>query len=123
MLSEIAPLRAILELNTRLFLNSLDGVSDEVATRRPNRETNHIAFLACHVLDARYYLAGYLGREARNPFKDMFDAARTPVDGLRVNRPTPPSGKAETPPYPRLPRSRWTCSRPPDRRHFSAASL
>jgi hypothetical protein len=51
----LAPLRRTLDLNTRLFLNALDGVDDKLATTRPNASTNHIAFVACHLVEARYY--------------------------------------------------------------------
>jgi uncharacterized damage-inducible protein DinB len=86
----IGPLFEVLKLNTRLFLNCLDGVDDEMARQRPSADTNSIGFLACHVLHARYYLAGFLGLEAVNPFQELFDSAHDvndlevpPLDGLR----------------------------------------
>jgi uncharacterized damage-inducible protein DinB len=86
----IVPLFEVLKLNTRLFLNCLDGVDDEMARQRPSADTNSIGFLACHVLHARYYLAGFLGLEAVNPFQELFDSAHDvndlevpPLDGLR----------------------------------------
>jgi uncharacterized damage-inducible protein DinB len=63
----------ILKLNTNLFNNCLDGVSDEIARMRVSNNTNNIAFIAVHVVDARYYLADYLGLTAENPFKDFAD--------------------------------------------------
>ncbi len=42
----LVPLVRTLDLNTRLFLNALDGVDDKIATSRPNESTNHIAFVA-----------------------------------------------------------------------------
>jgi len=53
----------ILQLNTRLFRNCLDGISDEIARQRPNSDTNSVAFLACHLVDARDYLARLVGIE------------------------------------------------------------
>jgi hypothetical protein len=35
----IAPLTEILRLNTRLFRNCLDGISDEMAVMRPSAST------------------------------------------------------------------------------------
>jgi hypothetical protein len=32
-----------------------------------------MGFLAIHMLDARFFLAGFLGAEAVHPFKEMFD--------------------------------------------------
>ncbi len=52
----LVPLVRTLDLNTRLFLNALDGVDDKIATSRPNESTNHIAFVACQLVDARHYL-------------------------------------------------------------------
>jgi uncharacterized damage-inducible protein DinB len=57
----------MLDMNSKLLRNCLDGVSDEVARRQPNPETNSVAFLACHVVDARDYLAQLLGVERTGP--------------------------------------------------------
>jgi uncharacterized damage-inducible protein DinB len=70
-------LHATLDLNTRLFLNTLEGVDDAVATTRPNGDTNHLAFLACHLLDARHYMASFTGLETDKPFKEILDEAAT----------------------------------------------
>lgn len=71
----VAPLKRTLDLNTRLFLNSLDGVDDEAARRRIG-DTNHVAFLACHLVDARHYLARALGLESESPFKEILEGAK-----------------------------------------------
>ena len=55
MIPLVAPHHAVLRLNTRLFLNCMEGVDDAVAARRPGPETNGMGFLALHLLDARYY--------------------------------------------------------------------
>ncbi len=65
-----------LNLNTRLFLNALEGVDDEIATARPNDNTNHMAFIACHLIDARSYLAKLAGRETTYPFKELLEKAK-----------------------------------------------
>ena len=74
--TSVTPLKSTLDLNTRLYLNCLDGVTDEMATKRPNGQTNHMAFLAVHVLDARYYLAKGAGLDIECPFKDALEGAR-----------------------------------------------
>ena len=74
--SVVAPVRNTLDLNTRLMLNALDGVDDELALKRPNDTTNHIAFLVLHALDARYYLARELGEDIENPFKDLLEGKK-----------------------------------------------
>jgi len=78
----VGPLHELIRLNTRLFLNALDGVDEERAKRRPSDETNSILFTVCHLLDARYFLARLLGVEAECPYQALFDAART-IDDLK----------------------------------------
>jgi hypothetical protein len=46
---QAAPLHAILELNTDLLLNGLDGLSEEEALQRLEGGGNTIAFLATHL--------------------------------------------------------------------------
>jgi len=72
----VSPLKRTLELNTRLFLNCLDGVTDAMALKRPSAETNHVAFVAVHVLDARYYLARAVGLTIESPFKELLEGAK-----------------------------------------------
>jgi uncharacterized damage-inducible protein DinB len=72
----VQPLARTLELNTRLLLNALDGVDDEAARKRPDDRTNHIAFLACHLVDARHFLARAIGLPSESPFKELLDGAK-----------------------------------------------
>lgn len=64
---QVAPLHAILELNTDLLLNCLDGLSDEEARRQLAGGGNTVAFLAAHLTDTRHFLAQRLGRPLANP--------------------------------------------------------
>jgi uncharacterized damage-inducible protein DinB len=72
----VEPLKRTLDLNSRLLLNALEGIDEETARRRPNESTNHVAFLACHLVDARYYLARILGLASESPFKEILDEAK-----------------------------------------------
>ena len=63
----VVPLHAILELNTDLLLNCLDGLSDEEALRRLSGGGNSVAFLAAHLTDTRLFLAQRLGHPLANP--------------------------------------------------------
>jgi len=63
----------MLKLSTRLFVNSFDGVDDDVARVRPTDSTNNMAFVGLHVLDARAYLARYLGLDYQHPFTGLED--------------------------------------------------
>jgi uncharacterized damage-inducible protein DinB len=72
----VRPLAQTLALNTRLLLNALDGVDERSARIRASEGTNHILFLACHLVDARHYLARSIGLESESPFKAMLDGAK-----------------------------------------------
>jgi hypothetical protein len=75
---ELNALASVLRMNTRLFLNCLDGVSDAHAVERPSGDTNNVAFLGCHLVDSRHFLAAQLGLEQRNPFAE----ALTGITGI-----------------------------------------
>ena len=73
--SRMQPVTGILELNANLFRRALEGVDQAAAERRPNDHTNSLAFIACHVLDARFYVMKLAGHERTNPWQALFDAA------------------------------------------------
>lgn len=86
-------LAAAAGLNARLWLNCLHGVPEAVAWQRPNARTNSLGFVALHLLDARYFLAGYLGLSVENPFQtlladvqrieDLPKTAKVPLEALQ----------------------------------------
>jgi uncharacterized damage-inducible protein DinB len=65
-----------LRLNTRLFRNCVDGVADDESLARPSERTNHLAFVAAHVVESRYWLARALGLDAPDPFGGRLEGAR-----------------------------------------------
>jgi uncharacterized damage-inducible protein DinB len=69
-------LAAQLGLHSTLFLNCLDGVSDDEAAVRPGGTTNSMAFLAAHLVDSRHWLARVVGLTAANPFAERLDGVR-----------------------------------------------
>jgi len=86
----LSALHEILKLNTRLFLNALEGVDDELANRRTLDEVNPIIFIACHMMEARFALAGLLGSEAEAPYRELLDVTDIslireypPLEGVR----------------------------------------
>jgi uncharacterized damage-inducible protein DinB len=86
----LLPLHEILKLNTRLFFNALKGVDDELANRRILDEVNPIIFVACHMMEARFALAGLLGSEAEAPYRELLDVTDIslireypPLEGVR----------------------------------------
>ncbi len=66
---------ACLNLNTRLFRNCLDGLTEQAVQQRQNGEGNSISFIAVHLVDARLYLAWTLGADISNPFGKELEQA------------------------------------------------
>lgn len=81
----------IFKVNSRLYLNCLDGMDDERARWRLSDSTNSAAFVAYHLLESRFLLAGKAGLSAPNPYAAMFEGVRSveqvkgypPLSGLR----------------------------------------
>ena len=67
---------AQVELHSKLFLNCLDGISDDAAAVRAGGTTNNMAFLAAHLVDSRHWLARVIGLAVENPFAARLDGAR-----------------------------------------------
>ena len=63
----------ILKLNHRLFLNALEGVSEEQTRERISDHSNPMIWVATHTVWARYNILTYLGKPVENPFKGMFE--------------------------------------------------
>ena len=70
--SQIRPAVTMVALHTQLFYNSIDGISEETAQKRPNSNSNHIAWIAGHTLSARYTLANVCGVPDKEPFPELF---------------------------------------------------
>jgi len=80
--SSLEPLHELAKLNTRLFVNVLEGVNEKLAHKRLNNSTNNMHFTICHMLDARYFLAKLLDIEEACPYKEIFDSARN-IDDMK----------------------------------------
>lgn len=72
----VAPLAEILRLNTVLFRNCLDGLSDEQAAKRPSAATNSAAFIAAHLASSRFYLLKTLGVDEGDPLAPYLDGRK-----------------------------------------------
>lgn len=81
--ARVAPLYEIFKLNSRLFLNCLEGMSEDQARWRPGSSTNNAAFIALHAVDARHALARLLGLTLDTPFGGALEAANT-IDDIRT---------------------------------------
>ncbi|MFW6012386.1 MAG: DinB family protein [bacterium] len=73
-------LRSISIDNAGRFERCLEGVSEPDLLRRAGPTTNHMLFLAAHVVDARYFLAGLLGIDQENPLAPFLEGAATIED-------------------------------------------
>jgi uncharacterized damage-inducible protein DinB len=76
------PLRALIDLNTDLILNCLDGLEEADGAARIAAGTNNIAFLVAHVADARFFMAKLLGQSLENPLEAAL-AGVTSIDEAR----------------------------------------
>ncbi len=72
----VAPLAEILRLNTVLFRNCLDSLSDEQAAKRPSAATNSAAFIAAHLASSRFYLLKTLGVDEGDPLAPYLDGRK-----------------------------------------------
>ena len=68
--------RAFLRLNTRLFRNCLDGVTDEQAAMRPRHRRTARPSLRLTLSEARFYLLQMLGDEQPSPLAAYLEGAR-----------------------------------------------
>jgi uncharacterized damage-inducible protein DinB len=74
--TRVAPLAEILRLNTVLFRNCLDGLSDEQAAERPSGATNSAAFIAAHLASSRFFLLKTLGADESDPLASYLDGRK-----------------------------------------------
>jgi hypothetical protein len=64
----------IFNLNTRLFLNALVGITEEQARERISGHNNPLNWLAAHTVWARYNTCAMLGKPAaKNPYDGLFE--------------------------------------------------
>ena len=88
----VAPLADILRLNTVLFRNCLDGLSDAQAAMRPTGATNNAAFVAAHLTNSRFYLLKVLGVAEQDPLAPYLDGQKSLDDLERL----PPLSEIQT---------------------------
>jgi len=64
-------------MHSQIFLNALDGVSEEDAMKRIDGQTNHIIWMAGNFVNVRYAMAHVLGLEDNDPYHDLFFMGKT----------------------------------------------
>ena len=80
--ARLSPLAMILDLNTDLLVNCLDGLSEHEAQQRLTGGGNSIGFLAAHLTDSRHFLALRLGHPLSNPLARFLADAKS-IDEIR----------------------------------------
>lgn len=90
----LIPIEKTFRSNEGLFRAALDGLAgdDDDGDRdawlhRPG-EANHLAFLAVHLVGARYYIVNFLGGSAADPLEEYHGKARS-IDDIAVFPPVP----------------------------------
>ena len=63
----------IFSLNTRLFNNSLNGITEEQSEVRLSDHSNSIKWIATHTVWARYNTLNFLGKPTTNPYPGLFE--------------------------------------------------
>ena len=67
----------IFSINTSLFSNCLEDVTEEQAIQKISPNTNNLKWLAAHVVWARYQISALMGNPpANNPFDGLFENFR-----------------------------------------------
>ena len=66
-------LEIIFGLNTRLFNNTLAGVTEERSEERISGHSNSFKWIATHTVWARYNTLMFLGKPAQNPYPGLFE--------------------------------------------------
>jgi len=75
MANSIKHVESILNLNTRLFINALAGVTEEQAKERISDHNNPLIWLAAHTTWARYNTCAMLGNPPeKNPYDGLFES-------------------------------------------------
>ena len=63
----------IFNLNSRLFVNTLDGITESQARERISDHNNNLIWLAAHTVWARYNTSMFLGNPpAKNPYDTLY---------------------------------------------------
>lgn len=67
-----APIIQSFQMQTAFFGKSIDGISEESATKIINKDVNHIAWIAGHIVSCRYMLCGMMGLQVTEPYPEIF---------------------------------------------------
>ena len=60
------------DYHSKLYLNAIDGISDQDSRNRLNTKANHIGWIAGSVVHERFQLANFLGIELKQTSHELF---------------------------------------------------
>ena len=69
------------ELHNKLFKNVVEDLEKEKADR-PTDATNHSAWIAGHIVSARFFVANMLGVPDQEPYSELFGQGKAIEDGV-----------------------------------------
>ena len=78
----LTPFDSIYRLNSRLFLNCLEGMEEGQARWRPGPGSNSASYLALHLIQSRFFLAKLLGLDLVDPYASNTTGAKS-IDDLK----------------------------------------
>lgn len=77
------PISLILNMNDRLFINALAGVTEAQGKERISTHNNPLCWLAAHTVSSRYLMLLFLGKPAQDPYQEMFANFRGYEDNIK----------------------------------------
>lgn len=76
-------LETILGLNERLFINTLEGISEESFSNRMTEHNNSMEWIATHTIWARFNMLVFLGKPVKNPYDGLFEEFKAIESGKK----------------------------------------
>jgi uncharacterized damage-inducible protein DinB len=77
-MSSIQPVSKQFALQSRLFNNVLEGISDNKGPERLSEYVNHLQWIAGHLTNSRYRFAPMLGLDAAFPYVEIYSDLTQP---------------------------------------------
>ncbi|WP_274476550.1 DinB family protein [Mangrovimonas aestuarii] len=78
---QLEQLSLILQMNQRLFLNTLANITDEQFSYRITEHNNSIEWIATHTVWARFNMLVFLGKPWPNPYQGLFEGFKSIKSG------------------------------------------
>ena len=69
-------------MHSQTFFNALEGITEEKTLERNGGKTNHVIWMAGNLVNCRYWCAGILGMEDKDPHEELFTMARALDENL-----------------------------------------